>query len=543
MRRDKPTLEYDYQPTAYLDFSAPKHRRGMEAALARVESHLGAEYPMWIGGREVREGSLLESRNPNDPSQVIGRFQSASRETAERAVEAAWEAFPAWSSTPAGERADVLFRAARIMLERRLELAAWMVLEVGKQWTEADADVAEAIDFLNYYAHEMVRYDRGMPVIDTPPDENETVYLPLGVGAIIPPWNFPLAILAGMSSAALVAGNTICLKPAHDSTAIGYQFVRVMHEAGLPPAALNFLTGSGSVAGNALVVHPRTRFISFTGSKEVGLLINEQAAKTPPGQRWIKRVVAEMGGKDAMIIDENVDLDAAVEAVRASAFGFQGQKCSACSRAIVHEAVYDDFLERLVAATERMRLGPPRDPDTQMGAVVSEQQYQTVLKYIEIGKGEGRVVAGGGPYDGPGWTIAPTIIADVAPGARIEQEEIFGPVLAVIRARDFDHALEIANDTEFGLTGGVFTSDPARIERARREFFVGNLYINRKCTGALVGAQPFGGFNMSGTDSKAGGRDYLGLFLQPKSITERKTAAASPRRAQAEEARQPSLVP
>lgn len=535
MRYPKPTLEYDYRPTEYIDFGQPNNRRGMEAALARVQAQLGAEYPIWIGGEEVREGELFESRNPNDPSQVIGRFQTASPETAERAVEEAWNAFATWSERPAAERAQICFRAAELMLEERLELGAWEVLEVGKTWPEADADVAEAVDFLNYYAHEMLRYDRGMAVIDTEPDENRTIYIPLGVGAIIPPWNFPLAILAGMSSAALVTGNTICLKPAHDSYAIGYQFVRIMHEAGLPPEALNYLTGSGRVVGNALVVHPRTRFIAFTGSKEVGLQINEQAARTQPGQLWIKRVVAEMGGKDALIVDEDTDLETAAEAVRVSAFGFQGQKCSACSRAIVHEAVYDEFLDKLVEKTRAMRLGPARELDTDMGAVVSEQQYRTVLEYIDVGKGEGRLVLGGEPVDGPGYLIPPTIFADVKPGARIEQEEIFGPVLAVIKAADFDEALRIANDTEFGLTGGVFTNDPDKIERAKRELFVGNLYINRKITGALVGAQPFGGFNMSGTNSKAGGRDYLGLFLQAKSITERRLPARPEEEAEVEE--------
>jgi 1-pyrroline-5-carboxylate dehydrogenase len=544
MTSDAPTLEYDYRPTEYLDFSKPGIRRGMQAALERVEGQLGREYPLWVGGEEVRGDETFESRNPNDPSQVVGRFQSASRETADRAVEAAWDAFPAWAARPARERAGILFRAAGLMLEERLELAAWMVFEVGKTWGEADADVAEAIDFLNYYAHEMLRYDRGMPVLDTEPDENRTVYIPLGVGAVIPPWNFPLAILTGMSSAALVAGNTINLKPAGDSSAIGVQFVRIMHEAGLPPETLNFLTGKGAVVGNALVVHPRTRFISFTGSKEVGLQINELAAKPAKGQRWIKRVVAEMGGKDAIVVDRDTDLDAAAEGVRASAFGYQGQKCSACSRAIVHEDVYDEFLEKLVARTKAMKLGPSREPDTEMGAVVNESQYRKVLQYVDLAHREARVLTGGEPVAGAGWLITPAVVADVEPGSRLEQEEIFGPVLSVIRAKDFEDALRIANDTEFGLTGGVYTSDPGKIERAKREFFVGNLYVNRKCTGAIVGAQPFGGFNMSGTDSKAGGRDYLGLFLQAKSITERK-APPTPRQArgEAETARAESAVP
>ncbi|MFB3098198.1 MAG: aldehyde dehydrogenase family protein, partial [Dehalococcoidia bacterium] len=346
-------------------------------------------------------------------------------------------------------------------------------------------------------------------------------YIPLGVGVVISPWNFPLAIMLGMSSAAWVAGNTVVLKPSSDSPAVAAQWMGILQEAGLPSEVVNFLTGSGAVVGDTLVKHPQTRFISFTGSKEVGLNINEQAAKTAPGQIWIKRVVAEMGGKDSIVVDSDVNLDAAVEGVFVSAFGYQGQKCSACSRAIVAADVYDSFVEKLRARAETIRMGAADDPDNYMGPVINETAKKSMLEYIEVGKKEGRLILGGQTAPGDGHFIQPTIIADVAPQARISQEEIFGPVLAVLKARDFDDALEIANNTEYGLTGAVFSNSREHLEQARSSFHVGNLYFNRKCTGALVGGHPFGGFNMSGTDSKAGGRDYLLLFTQAKAVSEK----------------------
>jgi len=408
------------------------------------------------------------------------------------------------------------------MRERRHWFSAWMVLEVGKSWPEADADTAEAIDFMEFYAREMLRYDAPHPLTQLPGERDTMVYIPLGMGAIIPPWNFPLAITVGMTTAAIVTGNTVMVKPASDTPAIGWQFFQLMDEIGLPPDVFNFVTGSGGVVGDTLVRHPKTRFISFTGSKEVGLGINRLAADVQPGQIWIKRVVAEMGGKDAIIVDDEADLDSAAQGVAASAFGFQGQKCSACSRAIVSEKIYDTFLEKLKAQVDKIVIGEPEKAGVSLGPVSNSAAQKKILDYIKAGKKEGRVIAGDGPVPGQdGWFVQPTVIADVKPSARIAQEEIFGPVLAVIPVKSYDEALTVANGTDYGLTGAVYTRNAEKIERAKREFFVGNLYINRKCTGAIVGVHPFGGFNMSGTDSKAGGRDYLLLFLQAKSVAEK----------------------
>ena len=511
-----------YAPTAYVEFGKPENRAAFEKALEQVRSELGREYPIVIGGERLKGEKTFESRNPARPSEVIGRFQSASKEQATRAVDVAFRTFATWGRVPAPERAAYLIEAARRMRERRHTFSAWMVLEVGKSWVEADADTAEAIDFLEFYAREMLRYDRPDPVVQLPGERDQLVYLPLGAGAIIPPWNFPLAICVGMSSAAIVTGNTVVVKPSSDSPAIAWQFHQLMEEVGLPPGVFNFVTGAGGTVGDTLVRHPKTRFISFTGSKQVGIGINKLAAEMAPGQVWLKRVIVEMGGKDAIIVDDEADLDAAAQGVEQSAYGFQGQKCSACSRAIVSEKVYDAFLAKLKAQVEAITVGDPVSPATYLGPVVNERARDTILSYIERGKSEGRLVTGGGTLSGKeGYFIQPTVIADVKPDAAIAQEEIFGPVLAVIKARSYDEALQIANATEYGLTGAVYTKNPDKIERARREFFVGNLYINRKCTGAIVGAHPFGGFNMSGTDSKAGGRDYLLLFLQAKSVAEK----------------------
>jgi 1-pyrroline-5-carboxylate dehydrogenase len=399
-----------------------------------------------------------------------------------------------------------------------------MSYEVGKTWPEADADTAEAIDFLEFYARENLRYAGVHACTPVPGEKPTLVYLPLGVVAVIPPWSFPLAVMLGMTAAALVSGNTVVLKPSSDAPTIAQELVSLMRSLGLPPGVLNLVTGAGGEIGDDLVGHPRVRMVAFTGSKEVGLRINELAARRGSGQLWIKRVLAEMGGKDAIIVDSEADLDLAAQGVTASAYGYQGQKCSACSRAIVDDSVYDAFLERLLAKVSALNLGPATDPGSQVGPVVNERAMRSILDYVEVGRGEGRVLAGGSPAgDDSGYYVAPTVIADVEPRARIAQEEIFGPVLPVIRARDFDDALAIANDAEFGLTGSVYTTNREKIERASRELFVGNLYFNRKCTGALVGGHPFGGFNMSGTDFKAGGTDYLLLFLQAKAISERLT--------------------
>jgi len=510
-----------YAPTTYVDFSRPENQAAFERALAEVRASFGQEAPLVIGGQRMKGSGTFDSTNPAKPSEVLGRFQSGTKEQAIQAIETAQKVFADWSRVPAAERAAYLIEAARRMRERRHWYSAWMVLEVGKSWAEADADTAEAIDFMEFYAREMLRYDAPQPITQVAGEEDSMVYIPLGVGAIIPPWNFPLAICVGMTSAAIVTGNTVVVKPSSDSPGIAWQFYALMEEVGLPPGVFNFVSGSGGTVGDTIVRHPKTRFVSFTGSKQVGIGINQLAAEVQPGQIWLKRVVAEMGGKDAIIVDEEADVDAAALGVAQSAFGFQGQKCSACSRAIVSEKVYDAFLAQLKTHVEKIHLGDPSTYGVYMGPVVNERARDTILQYIESGKREGRLVTGGGAAGKDGYFIQPTVIADVKPDAKIAQEEIFGPVLAVIPAKSFDEALDIANGTEYGLTGAVYTKNPEKIERAKREFFVGNLYINRKCTGAIVGAHPFGGFNMSGTDSKAGGRDYLLLFLQAKSVAEK----------------------
>jgi 1-pyrroline-5-carboxylate dehydrogenase len=508
----------DFRNEPSADFTQPANRQAMEAALRDVRAQLGREYRLRIGGEQIATGDKLNSLNPSNTKEVVGIHHKATPELANRAVECAYSYFPTWSRTPADERVRMLLDAARILRRRKLEFDAWLVYEAGKTWPEADADVSEAIDFCEYYARDMQRLAGPQKVHQLPGEQDELVYVPLGVGIVIPPWNFPLAILVGMTVASLVTGNTTIVKPSSETPTIAAKFAEVLLEAGFPENSFTLLTGSGSAVGDVLVQHPKTRFVCFTGSRDVGLRINELAAKPQKGQLWIKRVVAEMGGKDAIVVDADSDLDKAVDGVLVSAFGYQGQKCSACSRAIVHQKVYAPFVEKLAEKVKAIPVGPSDDPRHYMGPVISESARKTILQYIETGKKEGRIVAGGGAVPGDGYFIAPTVIADVEPTARIFQEEIFGPVLAVSKARDFQHALELANNSEYGLTGAVFSNDPEHLRQAKEQFHVGNLYFNRKCTGAMVGAHPFGGFNMSGTDSKAGGPDYLLLFLQAKSI-------------------------
>jgi 1-pyrroline-5-carboxylate dehydrogenase len=437
-------------------------------------------------------------------------------------VGAAAQAFETWKDTSADDRAGYLFAAADAIRARKHEFSAWMVYEVGKPWAEADAEVAEAIDFLEYYARQMIRLAREPQPHQAMGECDEYRHIPLGVGAIVPPWNFPLAIMGGMSSAAIVAGNTIVLKPASASPKVAWEFFQVLREAGLPDGVFNFLTGPGGKIGDLLVDDPRTRFVAFTGSKEVGIRISERAARVQPGQRWLKRAILEMGGKGAVVVDETADLDSAAQGIVASAFGFQGQKCSAGSRAIVVDAVYDEVLRRVAdKVRELVSVGDPDDPTIFMGPLIDATAQRKTLSYIQVGRGEGRLVLGGNALSRDGYFVSPTVFADVDPRARIAQEEIFGPVLAVIRARDYRDAIRIANDTEYGLTGSFYSRDGERIAWAKNEYHVGNLYINRKSTGALVGPHPFGGFNMSGTDSKAGGPDYLLSFTQGKSIGEK----------------------
>ena len=514
----------EFKNEPFTDFSVPANQEAMKAALAKVKSQLGRSYPLIIGGERIETGDWLTSTNPAAPDQVIGKFAKATQKQAEQAIQAALAAFESWKKVPAQERAELLFRAAKIMRERKHELAAWMILEVGKNWAEADGDVAEAIDFCEYYGREMLKLAQPPALIPYPGEDNRLAYIPLGVGVVIPPWNFPLAILVGMTTASVVTGNAVVLKPSSDTPAIGYQFISVMEDAGLPSGVINYIPGPGGEVGDYLVTHPKTRFVAFTGSKEIGLRINELAAKPQKGQIWIKRVVAEMGGKDSIIIDNDVNPDSAADGIVGSAFGFQGQKCSACSRAIIHKDLYDKVLEKVVEKTKKLVVGPAEDQATFIGPVASKSQYTSILEYIEVGKKEGRLMCGGKPLEKAesGYFIEPTVIADVSPTARIAQEEIFGPVLAIIKADSWHEALEIANNTEFGLTGAAYSQKREHLEQARQEFHVGNLYLNRKCTGALVGVHPFGGFNMSGTDSKGGGKDYLLLFTQGKVVSEKK---------------------
>ena len=505
----------------FIDFSLPAQREAMERAKAFVRSQFGREYHLHIDGKQHQTAAKHQSLNPSNPSEVVGIHQMATPEMANHAVESAHAYFEEWSATPVGARVGMALRAAEIIRERKLELDAWLVYEAGKTWNEAEADVSEAIDFLNCYARQMLKFSQPDPLVQMPGERGRLIYLGLGAGIIIPPWNFPLAIMAGMSVAALVTGNTIVIKPSSDTPTIAAKFAEILLAAGFPAKSFSLLVGSGSVIGDLLVQHPKTRFISFTGSRDVGLRINELAAKPQKGQIWIKRVVAEMGGKNAIVVDAEADLDSAVQGVVASAFGYQGQKCSACSRAIVDASVYDEFLTKVKAKVAELTVGAPDCLENYMGPVINDGARKSILDYIEVGKTEGRLICGGGAADGPGYFIQPTVIADIEAKDRLFQEEIFGPVLAVAKARDFDHALELANDSEYGLTGAAYTLNPEKIEKAKQRFFVGNLYINRKCTGAMVGAHPFGGFNMSGTDSKAGGPDYLLQFLQPKSIAEK----------------------
>jgi 1-pyrroline-5-carboxylate dehydrogenase len=506
----------------FVDFKAPENERAMRTALEQVAAELGREYHLVIGGERLTTADKIRSLNPARPAQVVGVHQKAGAEHAEKAMAAALTAFTSWSRASIGDRTSLLLNAADLIRQRKFQFMAWLTYEVGKNWAEADADVGETIDFLEFYAREALRLSQATTPLQYPGERNELLYIPLGVGAVIPPWNFPFAIMAGMTGAAIVAGNTVVLKPSSDAPTIAAKFVEVLEEAGMPDGVVNFCPGSGAAFGNAIVEHPKTRFIAFTGSKAVGLEIHERAAKPLPGQIWIKRTILEMGGKDSILVCADADLDAAVDGVIASAFGYSGQKCSACSRAIVEAPIYDVFVERVRERAARLTLGDPA-ANPNMGPVINQAALKTMLGYVEKGKKEGRLIAGGNApqtADG-GYFLEPTIFADIPPEGVLAQEEIFGPVLALIKVNSFEEGLQVANNTEYGLTGALYTADRDRLDRARREFHVGNLYFNRKCTGAMVGAHPFGGFNMSGTDSKAGGPDYLYLFTQAKSVAER----------------------
>ena len=504
----------------FTDFTVKSNLTKQQKALQEVRKKLGKTYDIIIGGKSHQTINHFNSYNPSDKDEVLAAFSKGTTDLVNLAVETAFEKFKTWQHEPAEKRARILFKAASIIKKRRFEINAWMILEAGKNYAEADADTAEAIDFLEFYAREILRYSAKQPLTPVKGEKNELVYIPLGVGVVIPPWNFPFAILVGMTSAAIVSGNTVVLKPSSETPMMGYLFCEIMKQAGLSDGILNFLPGSGAEVGDNLVAHPKVRFIAFTGSMEVGIHINELAAKVHSGQIWLKRVVCEMGGKDSIVVDKETNIDDAVAGVVTSAFGYQGQKCSACSRAIVDAVIYDKFVEKLKVAVDKIEMGKAED-NIKMGPVISASAERSIMSYIEVGANEGKLLSGGMKADGNGYYIRPTVIVDVSPNARISQEEIFGPVLAVIKSPSFDESLKIANNTKYGLTGAVYTKNRKKIAKAKQDLLIGNLYFNRKCTGALVGGHPFGGFNMSGTDSKAGGRDYLLLFLQAKLMSEK----------------------
>ncbi|PFP27544.1 L-glutamate gamma-semialdehyde dehydrogenase [Bacillus sp. AFS073361] len=509
---------YSHEP--FTNFEDEKNKQAFQEALAFVQTQLGKDYPVVIGGEQITTEEKIISINPANKEEIIGRVSMADQELAEKAMHAALTTFETWKKWRPEHRANILFKAAAILRRRKHEFSAYLVKEAGKPWKEADADTAEAIDFIEYYGRQMLQLKEGSPVNSRNGEFNQYNYIPLGVGIIISPFNFPLAIMAGTTIAAIVSGNTVLLKPANSTPVVAAKFVELMEEAGLPKGVLNFVPGSGAQIGDYLVDHPKTRFVSFTGSREVGCRINERAAKVHPGQKWIKRVIAEMGGKDTVVVDNDADLDLAASSIVYSAFGFSGQKCSAGSRAVIHQDVYDVVLEKVVAQTRTLTLGNPEEATTYMGPVIDEKSFKKIMNYMEVGKQEGRLMTGGEGDDSKGYFIQPTIFADLDENARLMQEEIFGPVLGMCKARDFDHMMTIANNTDYGLTGALISNNREHIERAREEFHVGNLYFNRTCTGAIVGYQPFGGFNMSGTDSKAGGPEYLLLHMQAKTTSE-----------------------
>ena len=510
-----------FQNEPLSDFSDPEAAAAYRLALARVRRGLGSHQPLIIGGLEVDTGDRIVSLNPAKPTEVVGTVAAAGTAQIDEAFEAAWKAFPDWAACPAAERAAVTIKLASELRHRKLSLSAWETLEASKNWLEADADVAEAIDFCEYYARQALELARPVPVNPWPGEINQSWLQPLGAGAVISPWNFPLAILVGLTMGPVAAGNTVVLKPSSNTPMTAAAFMEAGAAAGLPAGVINFLPATGGEMGDYLVDHPRCRFINFTGSKEVGLRIGSRAAQIQPGQPWLKRAFLEMGGKDAMVVDETADLEAATAAAVQSAFGFQGQKCSAASRLIVIEAVYGAFLAKLVAATKALKVGPAEE-NFPVAAVISAEQQRQILAEIDRGKAQAKLLVGGRVVDQDGgYYIEPTVFAEVPANSRLGQYEIFGPVLSVIRARTFDEAVRLVNGTEYGLTGGLFSRSRERIERAKHEFEVGNLYINRGITGARVGVQPFGGFKMSGSNAKAGGPDYVRLFMEMKTVAEK----------------------
>ncbi|MFT8320446.1 MAG: L-glutamate gamma-semialdehyde dehydrogenase [Bacillus sp. (in: firmicutes)] len=508
-----------YKNEALTDFTKTENKVAFEQALAKVKGELGKTFPLVIGKNKIITEEKTVSINPGNIDEVIGEVSKGSKEYAEKAMQEALLAFETWKKVEPVQRAEYLLKASALMRQRKHEFSAYLVYEAGKNWVEADADTAEAIDFLEFYAREMIRLSEtttNQPLIPTEGEvDNKITYIPLGVGIVISPFNFPLAIMAGTTVAAVVSGNTVILKPSDTTPVVAAKFVELMEEVGLPAGVINFVPGDGIDVGEYLVEHPKTRFISFTGSRAVGCRIYERASVVQSGQIWLKRVIAEMGGKDGIVVDETADIDAAAQAIVASAFGFQGQKCSAGSRAIIVDAVYDQVVEKVAALTKKLRVGLPEE-NVPVGPVIDQKAFDKILGYIEVGKKEGKLLSGGFRAEGNGYYIEPTVFADVEPDARIMQEEIFGPVLAISKVSDWKKGIDVYNNTDYGLTGSFFSAREERVDYALNNMHCGNLYINKKCTGALVGVHPFGGFNMSGTDSKAGGFDYLLLFTQAK---------------------------
>jgi RHH-type proline utilization regulon transcriptional repressor/proline dehydrogenase/delta 1-pyrroline-5-carboxylate dehydrogenase len=516
------SLKCTFRNEPPIDFSKADQRQAMTAALQTVRSQLGKHFPMVIDGKPVDTSDRIESNNPANLKQIVGTTAVATPQHVDQAVAVAKAAMPKWASRSATDRAAFLRKAAQVMRDRFFELSAWQVFECGKQWNEATNDVCEAIDFCEYYAQGAIELEQPTGA-DVPGEENRFDYLPRGVCAVIAPWNFPLAILTGMVTAALATGNTVVFKPAEQSSVSGALLMEILTAAGLPPGVANFLPGHGRSSGARMVEHPDVALIAFTGSRQVGLAINSKAAEvSASGIPIVKRVIAEMGGKNALIIDVDADLDEAVVAVVRSAFGYQGQKCSACSRAIVLAPIYDAFVHRLAEAVKSLVIAPAEDPASNVGAVIDDDARQKIQSYIDLGRKEGREIVSVdvGELAKHGSFVGPHVFADVPPNARIAQEEIFGPVLAVIKCANLDQAFQIANGTDYALTGGMFSRSPQSLARAKRELLVGNVYLNRNITGALVCRQPFGGFKMSGIGSKAGGKDYLLQFVVPRTITE-----------------------
>ncbi|SEA91546.1 1-pyrroline-5-carboxylate dehydrogenase [Thalassobacillus cyri] len=517
---DSLKIEY-FENINNTDFKDPKEQEKLQKEIDKLRQQgLAKEHPVVIDGKEYYTEDKIVSTNPGKKDEVIGYASKADKELAEKALIKATETFESWKKVAPRDRAEYLFRTAELMQERRHEFSALLILEAGKNYEEADAEVSEAIDFMNFYARSMIQLEDDTHYLKRVPGEkNHLKYIPLGVGFIVPPWNFPLAITTGLTVSAVVTGNTVLLKPASYTPLIAYKFFELINEAGLPKGVINFITGDSKEFGDFITGHRLTRFISFTGSKDVGLRINEIAGRTAEGQIWIKRVNAEMGGKDGIVIDETADLDKAAQSIITSGFTFQGQKCSAGSRVIVVEEVYDELLDKVIEIAKKLSVGNGEE-NHDVGPVIHEKAYNEILDYIEIGKQEAALKLGGDTPSEEGYYINPTIFGDVDPNSRIMQEEIFGPVIAFAKAKDWEEGIEIYNNTDYGLTGGFFSSKQDRLDAAVERMHCGNLYLNRDITGALVGVHPFGGFNLSGTDSKAGSYEYLKLFSQGKTYTQ-----------------------